>query len=310
MKHSRTFRFSGPLARFQYALLMGLFRIVWSRGGYGALARGLGRIFGQKTATFLVNDGAAPFKIYLNDGYWTRFGLFYPDYEPEVAAVINAAAGKTPLFCDLGANKGYWVTQAKTHFDKIIAVEASEQTFRALAENAEELDNVSIHKLAIHETSGQTLTFVNTHLSHASARLLGSEVVGQNDGIETVETVCIDDLVPRNTAALIKLDVEGAEIAAIDGARQTLVEGSVLIYEDHGSDDDCAPSAHLLNTPSIHVFSIENGVQRVNSIDEIRAIKTDIYKGYNFLAAHEDSKLLTSIFKSLQSTALTDTDNS
>ncbi len=292
MTMNREISFSSHAARLQYLLLMGLFRLAVTRGLYGCFARGLGRIFSPENAALLRVNGGKPFRISLNDGYWTRFALYRFPYEPEVAAALDAARGHTPLFCDLGANKGYWTTQGAGIFERVIAVEASANTYAALDQNAGALANVTLHRAAIHARSGKTLTFLNTHLSHASARLLGADDAGHSDQTETVTTLAIDDLVPAGTAALIKLDVEGAEVAAIDGAARALSDGGVLIYEDHGNDPACTPSAHLLGLDDMRVFAIDSGVAPMLSIKAIRTLKTDPYKGYNFLAARADSPLL------------------
>lgn len=293
----RALTFTGPAARLQYGLLMGLFRLAVTRALYGRFARGLGRVFSPDNAAFLQIGDAPPYRIALNDGYWTRFALYHFPYEPEVGAALEAARGHSPLLCDLGANKGYWTTQSAGIFERVIAVEASANTYAALAQNAGKLPNVTLHRAAIHARSGETLTFLNTHLSHASARLLGAEDAGHGDQTETVTTLAIDDLVPAGTAALIKLDVEGAEVAAIDGAARALSEGSVLIYEDHGNDPACTPSAHLLGLDDMRVFAIEDGIAAMPSVDAIRALKTDPYKGYNFLAARADSPLLAAMIE-------------
>jgi hypothetical protein len=125
--------------------------------------------------------------------------------------------------------------------------------------------------------------------------LLQDSKAGESDQTETVTTIRVDDLVPAGMPALIKMDVEGAEVNAIEGATRTITDGSVLIYEDHGSDHDCTPSAHLLSRSEISLYSIENGFKIIQTLDQIRQIKTDPYKGYNFLAAQENSPLLASI---------------
>ena len=287
----RRLTYTSTAARVQYLALMGLFRLAFSRGLYGRFARGLGRVFGPSNAVFIHAGDAPPYKVYLNDGYWTRFALYHTDYEPEVAHVLNAAAGHTDTFCDLGANKGYWSLFAVPLFNRILAVEASAETFAALTENTKDVPSVTRHKNAIHQTSGQVLHFLNVPLSHASARLT-DDVDGHT---EEVETLSIDDLVPTGTAALIKLDVEGAEIAAFDGAQRALQDGAVFIYEDHGNDPACLPSAHLLKSQEISVYSIEKTPEKLTTVAAIGALKTDKYKGYNFMAGHEASPLLQAI---------------
>lgn len=287
--------FTSPAARLQYMLLMALFRLAVTRGLYGRFARDLGRVFGPDTAVFLHAGGAPPYRIALNDGYWTRFALYRAPYEPEVARVLYLASGATPLFCDLGANKGYWTTRAAPLFDRVIAVEASVTTFADLVENAGNLPNVTLDRAAIHARSGEQMRFINTHLSHASARLASDRPAGEQDRIDHVETRAIDDLIPKGVAALIKLDVEGAEIAAITGATRALADGAVLIFEDHGNDPACTVSAHLLSDPDMRLYSIETGLVPMPDIATIRARKPDPYKGYNFLAARADSRLMAQI---------------
>ncbi len=177
----------------------------------------------------------------------------------------------------------------------MIAVEASAATFADLRANAGHLPNVTLHRAAIHARSGQTLSFVNPRLSHASARLLGDTPVGVGDHIETVPTLAIDDLVPEGVAAVIKLDVEGAEIAAIDGAARALAQGAVLIYEDHGNDPACTVSARFLQDPDMRLFSIDTGLVPMPDLAAIAARKTDPYTGYNFLAAQAGSPLLAAL---------------
>lgn len=293
MSRNRTLGFSSGTARVHYMLLMSLFRVAITRGLYGKFARGLGCVFSQENAVFVRQGQEPPFKIYLNDGYWTRFALFHTAYEPEVAAVLQHAAGHTDVFCDLGANKGYWSVRAAPLFARIEAVEASAQTFEALSENVGDLPNVTRHKRAIHAESGRKLQFLNVPLSHASARIAEAS----EGADETVETIAIDDLIPAGTAALVKLDVEGAEIAAFEGAARALADGSVFIYEDHGNDAECLPSAHLLQDGENRVYSIANTPKKLNNVPEIRAVKTDPYKGYNFLVARQDSELLSAILE-------------
>lgn len=298
----RDLTFTSQSARLQYTLLMLLFRFAVTRGLYGRFAKALARIFPAGNAVCLSIDGAPPFRVALDDGYWTRFALWHTRYEPEVAHLLKAAAGQAPVFYDLGANKGYWTVFAASLFDHVIAAEASAHTYAILDANAGHLPNVTLHHVAIHAQSGQHLTFVNVANSHASGRLLGGggpPVAG--DTTETVATISIDDLVPPGPPALIKLDVEGAEVSAFAGAGRVLRDGAVIIYEDHGSDPDCAPSRHFLADPDMQVFSCEHGLMRLHSIDQIRALKTDTYKGYNFFAARAGSPLLSAITASLKS---------
>ena len=296
MADRQALTFTSRGAKMQYMMLMGLFRLAFlNRYLFGIFTRVLARFYTPENAALLSLGTGGQFKIYLNDAYWTRFALYRDDYELEVGAVIQKAQKHTNVFCDLGANKGYWSVFAAPLYSEVFAVEASSATFKILTENTSHLSNVSRRWAAIYAKSDEELSFVNVHNSHASARL--GEDAGSSDNTETVQTIAIDDLLPAKSMALIKLDVEGAEISAIDGAKRTLLDGSVLIYEDHGSDRSCAPSAHLLSLPGIRLYSVQNGLKRLCSVEDVLANKGDKYTGYNFLAGHENSSLLAGILE-------------
>lgn len=288
-----TVSFSSHSARVQYKLLMFLFGLAVNRYLYGIFCRGLAKVFDPENAAYLTLATGKPFKILLNDGYWTRFALYFENYEPEVAQILCASDGKTNVFCDLGANKGYWTVFASPLFTRVFAVEASSETFKDLSTNVKALTNVALSWAAVHEHSNQEMTFVNVHNSHASARIGSAQ--GASDTIETVETISVDDMLPPGTAALIKLDVEGAEIAAIKGARRSLDAGSVLIYEDHGNDRNSEHSAYLLALPEMQIYAISTDLEKLDTLSDVTALKTDRFTGYNFLAGRSDSALLKSI---------------
>lgn len=291
----RIIRFEGRRARVQYRVLMALYRLVFNRWLYGMFCRGLARFFDAGNKVVLSLGGDRAFRVYLNDGYWTRFYLYHRDYEPEVRRALDAAHGHAAVFCDLGANSGLWTVYGSALFDRVIAVEASLATYARLTENTRELPNIETHRAAIFERSGEVLRFVNVHNSHASAHLDLTAPPGGQDTFEEVETLSVDDVAPQGMAALIKLDVEGAEVAAIQGATRAIKEGSVFIYEDHGSDHMSEVSQCLMELSDISVYSVEKQAEVVTDLDHLRRIKTDRYKGYNFLAGRSDSQLLAAI---------------
>ncbi|MEO0370284.1 MAG: FkbM family methyltransferase [Pseudomonadota bacterium] len=295
----RIIGFEGRGARIQYRVLMLLYALVFNRWLYGIFCRWLARFFDAGNKVVLDVGGGRGFRVYLNDGYWTRFILYHRDYEPEVRRVLDAAQGHAGLFCDLGANSGLWSVYGSALFDRVIAVEASIATFARLVENAEPLDNIEARHAAIFEKAGKVLRFVNVHNSHASAHLDLEIPIGAQDSTEDVITTRVDDIVPAGVAAIMKLDVEGAEITAITGAQRALADGGVLVYEDHGSDLKSEVSRHLMSLPDMRVYSIENEANLVRDADHLSQIKTDSYKGYNFLAGRADAPLLAAIVQGL-----------
>src|SRR5690606_10171467 len=83
----------------------------------------------------------------------------------------------------------------------------------------------------------------------------------------TVPSVSIDALVQSiqpdaNEALVIKLDVEGSEIQALQGALATIRSHDVLVaYECHGSDSDCSVSRYVMKTLGLAVFASARRMQ-------------------------------------------------
>lgn len=287
-------RYSSGSAKLQFWLLMCLFRIAVNRYLYGIFTRFLARFFTGTNAVLLTLPTGNPFKVYLNDAYWTRFALYLGPYEPEVALAVNAAEGNCDTFIDAGSNKGYWSVFAAPLFKRVVSIEAASDTYRYLLENTDTLQNVEQRHAAVFSQSDETLSFVSVRNSHASA-YLGEAYSDQAQ--ERVKTIAIDDILQNDTPALIKLDVEGAEIDALKGAQRAIESGSVLIYEDHGADEACETSAYLLGLDCVSVYSVQNAFLPLETVASVRSLKTDKYKGYNFVAARADSELLNAMMR-------------
>lgn len=225
------------------------------------------------------------------DPYWAPYLWGRRTYEPDVEAIFRGL-GKIPgkLLVDGGANIGYWTVQlsdAQYGFERFIAIEANPALIPLLKENVEqnEIDCEVVHA-AIAAEPGLTVYIGGLH-DHASA------AIGQS-GI-AVTTASLDALVPAGVGlgrmVVIKLDIEGSEVAAFDGARRLIREGALFIYEDW-------PRSGFPNT--VHV--LEQGLaiigvppkgrpSRIRSLDELdqfnRATRT-AYGPSNLLACREE----------------------
>jgi len=174
---------------------------------------------------------------------WMAMGL----YEPHVAKLISEQLKPGDVFYDIGANAGYFTlvgAKAVGARGKVIAFDPHPFNVKTVKEQValNELDaTCRVEPLAIAGQEG-TLKFVmtgvnaNAHLEDLKAPNLTNE----GEVIE-VRAVRLDDYVaghPRPT--LIKMDIEGAEVAAVDGAR-ALLSGSnppVCLISTHGAELD------------------------------------------------------------------------
>ena len=86
---------------------------------------------------------------------------------------------------------------------------------------------------------------------------------------------------------VIKLDVEGVEIAAMRGGERLLKSDCVLICEEHGNDRTHAMSRHILANTKLKLFCFDRATGHFEHLRDVAAlgrIKQHSNVGYNVLA--------------------------
>jgi FkbM family methyltransferase len=221
-------------------------------------------------------------------------------YETELYAVLEALAKRDYCLIDAGANLGYWsvlASGARLGRQQVIAVEASPQTFSLLQRNVGLNGNrfVAVHA-AVHERSGDVLAFDDVS-EHATRKVLADQAASLPSTV--VVSVAIDDLAARFApdagAFVVKLDVEGAELAALFGASRLLQDRDVLLLvEDHGSDRTHAVTTHLLDQGlEVHFLQPDAEPIRITRPSQLDDLKSDVGRGYN-ISGHRQSSTLAS----------------
>ena len=246
------------------------------------------RLHGQSAVLGLGQD--SQIAITLDDPYWLRLVARAYVYEPEIALVLYRFRQLPFTFVDCGANIGYWsilASSAEYGAHPTIAIEGSARTCKALAENCSlNGGRFRVIHAAVAAMSGRVAWF-NTGDDPAGASL--HNVKGPVALREEVRTIALDDL-DINGTALIKLDVEGAEVEAIRGAQRLLGGDTLLCYEDHGADATCAPTQMVLGL-GLSVFWVSpNGwIRPVDNLHAVRKIKARPSYGYNLFACRPRS---------------------
>jgi len=152
-------------------------------------------------------------------------------WNPVEYAAFRATARSGGVALDVGANVGAyallfggWVRPG----GRVYAFEPSRRAFEGLSAhvrlNGME-DVVRPVRAAVSEREGRAALAAEGH--HGTSRL----VPAGEEGTETVETVTIDQFCAREriVPTLVKIDVEGWELEALRGARETIARGGASL---------------------------------------------------------------------------------
>lgn len=145
------------------------------------------------------------------------------------AAVAHVTARGVAL--DGGAHVGTWSRILSGLFTRVIAVEPSDDTFEALADNMRSFgcDNVELHHAALGAAPGQVHMTIDPR--GAALKNTGARYV-QAGGTIPLYTI---DAWHLEALDFLKLDVEGSEALALAGARETLRRcRPIVLFENKG----------------------------------------------------------------------------
>jgi FkbM family methyltransferase len=138
------------------------------------------------------------------------------------------------VFVDIGANVGSYTVLAAKLGARVVAVEPIPATFDRLLANVRLNgleSSVTAHRVGLSDRNG-TLRFTTDHgtINHVMA---ATENLAGTD----IEVATLDSILAGLSPTLIKIDVEGHELAVLNGAGRTLGSPSLLavIMETNGS---------------------------------------------------------------------------
>jgi FkbM family methyltransferase len=250
----------------------------------------------------VVREGPFRFSFPGDDYYWNR--LLDPDwsYEPEIDAFLREVRDRPFVFVDLGANFGYWsarVAAGMYGHRQAISVEPSSTCHAILSRNLAEFPDVRFFRYAISDRSGDTVRLFGTR--HAGFSLDPTWPGASNVVADTVATRTVDDVLaecgidPVVTPTVVKLDVEGFEKQALDGAAAAIDGQSVFLIEDvTGADSagDAIRHAHAQLGMSLYALGVSGWRPLAGLDDAITAKrgKTRLrQEGTNYLATRSPS---------------------
>jgi FkbM family methyltransferase len=231
------------------------------------------------------------FVFNLNDPYWSILISKSFTYEEEIIHYKDYLLKKIEseiMFLDLGSNIGYWSIKFSSYLnsDNVIAVEPNplNNNIHKLNQYINDIDYSIIEK-AVTSKDGEVAKLVIDNENVTSAGSYVSDSTNGKEFIE-VETISIPSVLKNYTENLswvVKLDIEGAEIDALNFLENYKKNNLYLIYEDHGKDVYSNLSKYLLNLDYKILYWKKNRLINV-SLEDINKIKKNKKKGYNFLA--------------------------
>ena len=209
---------------------------------------------------------------------------------------------------DIGANKGKWSRSANAIYPEsgLILVEASNEWEKQLIKVATAIGNATSRIALLSERDGDTVNFYinpNAHTGNSmfkeNTRFFESVEPVKRTAI-TVDTVVEEEtrtLIDRGEAGpnfaidLIKIDVQGAELAVLRGATETLAGATFVQLEamtvEYNSGGSCAHE--------VDAFLRSQGFYLYDTADEIRnhrLFKTPALGQWDVLYVRPDSERL------------------
>jgi FkbM family methyltransferase len=152
-------------------------------------------------------------------------------YEPYTLGLFKEAVQPGATVLDIGANIGFFTLVAARkagRSGKVYAFEPGPDNFAVLARNIgiNKFQNVTPLSKAVSDKSGMGSLVLGEDSDQHS--LFGPPLVASK-GTVAVECVALDDFLQGATPDVIKLDVEGNEVFALEGMRRTLRECKSLV---------------------------------------------------------------------------------
>ena len=185
---------------------------------------GLGRWLAAGSARERIHiDGDIALELDLSSA-WFR-GLYYT-LDPnamEETFLLRRFLQPTDTFVDVGAHIGYFTLLGAKYAGRVLAFEPSAETFQHLQRNLEInprwRNKITCYPMGLSDQAG-ALPLYRSAQEPGAASLRRPAYTDLT--VETVPLDTLDHMLAGAPCAFIKIDVEGAEVEALTGARETL----------------------------------------------------------------------------------------
>jgi len=192
--------------------------------GLGSMVDRIGSRIAPSVGTFDVEiDGFRLHGDHIGQLYYVR-ELLEGDREATFIALLKSSIGVGMTVVEAGAHMGYVTLQAARAVGpsgRVFAFEASPRAVPLIERNLTVNglnEHVTVVPLALADVTGRHAFFLSGGGDTSSLH----EPEGASERIEVTMTALDDWLDPTVRVAVVKLDIEGGEVAALRGMRETL----------------------------------------------------------------------------------------
>lgn len=221
-------------------------------------------------------------------------------FDLPVSEALYRLAEPGDLAVDVGANVGYMTSILATRvrrFGRVIALEPHPSIFGVLAQNSRRWNardgaHVEALQLAASDRSGAVTLSIDsefdTNMGLASVRSNTGET--HTESSFDVKAARLDEVVSNEAIGVLKIDVEGHELAVLSGAASLLERGAIrdIIFEDkdrHGGDIH-----DLLEGYGYTVFGLEHSLLCPRLVRPSATRRHEAWEGPSSLATLDPSR--------------------
>lgn len=228
------------------------------------------------------------------EGFWLVGDDTMQDgrFEPDERRIIGRALRSADVFVDVGANVGYYACLARAAGVSVVAIEPLESNVRALLRGLEANGwrDVEVWPVGVSDRSG----IVPLYGASTGASLIEGWASSSKFWKRSIPVTTLDQLVGHafeGKRMLIKMDIEGAEFAALRGAASLLRRSPrpTWIVEISLAEHHPVPNAHFAETFELfwsngYAATMADASEReVRAADVAEWIRRGACPGYNWL---------------------------
>ena len=175
------------------------------------------------------------FYFYSGDLFIGQSIKYYGEYTQVEIDYLKKYINEDTVVYEVGGNIGYHTVAFASMAREVHSFEPNDKNFQLLEKNAEPFDNVYLYNCACSDSDG--ITFISDYDTDKPGNYGKCEVSGTGQICRTFKLDSFN--IPQ--PSLIKIDVEGHELAVFVGAQDVIIKNKpVIFYENMHSNDSPA----------------------------------------------------------------------